>query len=129
MNVNHRIPPIAVPLVALAALVLAVLAPAASTESVKTFDITASRFEFQPDTIEVTEGDHVKVTLHSADTTHGFAIPELKVKAKIPKGGAPVTAEFVADKPGTFLIKCSEYCGPGHKQMTGTIVVSPKGGQ
>ncbi len=110
-------------------LAFAIAPHATPAESVKSFDITASRFEFQPATIEVNEGDHVKLTLHSADTTHGFAIAELKVKMKIPKGGAPVTAEFVADKAGTFQIKCSEYCGPGHKQMVATLVVAPKGGQ
>lgn len=100
---------------------------AAGDAPVKTFEITASRFEFQPDRIEVDEGDRVKLTLRSADTTHGIAIPELKVKVKIPKGGATVTAEFVARKPGTFVIKCSEYCGPGHKQMLGSLVVTAKG--
>ncbi len=103
--------------------------PALPADSVKEFQITASRFAFDPETIEVTEGDQVRLTLRSADTTHGIAIPELQVKAKIPKGGAPVTTEFVASKPGTFVIKCSEYCGPGHKKMLGSLVVAPKGGQ
>jgi len=125
--VNQRITP---PILALAvAFGLALALRATGAESVKTFDITASRFEFQPDTIEVTQGDHVKVTLRSADTKHGFAIAELKVKTTIPKGGASVVAEFVADKPGTFQIKCSEYCGPGHKTMTATLVVAPRSGQ
>jgi cytochrome c oxidase subunit 2 len=133
-TVNQRTtPPIAIALVAIVlTLAVALVFPVAlraTGASVQTFDITASRFEFQPDTIEVTQGDRVKVTLHSADTKHGFAIAELKVKTAIPKGGAPVVAEFVADKPGTFQIKCSEYCGPGHKTMMGTIVVAPKGGQ
>jgi cytochrome c oxidase subunit 2 len=110
-------------------LALALSAPlAAADAAVKTFEITASRFEFQPDRIEVAEGDQVRLTLRSADTTHGIAIPELKVKVKIPKGGATVTAEFVAAKAGTFVIKCSEYCGPGHKQMLGTLVVTARGG-
>jgi heme/copper-type cytochrome/quinol oxidase subunit 2 len=34
----------------------------------------------------------------------------------------------VAAKAGTFVIKCSEYCGPGHKQMLGTLVVTARGG-
>jgi cytochrome c oxidase subunit 2 len=90
---------------------------------VKTIEVTASRFEFQPDRIEVNEGDHVRLVLHSADTKHGFAIPELGVKTYIPKGGAPVAVEFVAGQAGTFGFKCSEYCGSGHKRMTGALVV------
>jgi heme/copper-type cytochrome/quinol oxidase subunit 2 len=122
---QRKTPPIAASALAFT-FTFAFLAFARPAEQVKEFEMTASRFEFQPATIEVTEGDHVKLTLRSSDTTHGFAIPELQVKAKIPKGGAPVTAEFVAEKPGTFVIKCSEYCGPGHKKMKGTLVVAPR---
>lgn len=94
--------------------------------SAKAFEVTASRFEFHPDRIEVVRGDRVQITLHSSDTTHGLALPEFKVKIAIPKGGASVTAEFVAAKAGTFRFKCSEYCGPGHKKMLGTLVVAEK---
>ena len=41
-------------------------------------EIAASRYKFEPAQIEVVEGDQVRLVLHSADTTHGFAIPALK---------------------------------------------------
>src|SRR6185295_9037757 len=47
--------------------------------SARTFEITASRFKFEPAVIEVREGDEVRLNLHSADTTHGLEIKELKV--------------------------------------------------
>lgn len=90
------------------------------------FEVTASRFKFEPEVLEVNEGDRVSVTLRSADTAHGFAIKKLKVKAPIPKGGEPVTVEFVASQPGTFEIACSEYCGSGHRKMKGKLVVAPQ---
>jgi len=90
------------------------------------FDVIASRFHFEPASLEVTEGDRVALTLRSADGTHGIAIPEFKVKATIPKGGAPVTVEFVAAKAGTFPFDCSEYCGSGHRQMKGRLVVAAR---
>ena len=93
----------------------------------KVFEVTASRYRFEPASLEVTEGDRVILTLRSADTTHGFAIPELKVKATVPKGGAPVTVEFMASKAGTFPFACSEYCGSGHRQMKGRLVVAERG--
>lgn len=93
---------------------------------VKSFEVTASRFQFEPDTLEVQEGDQVKIILRSADTSHGFAIKELKVKAKVPKGGQPVTVEFVAARAGTYDFTCSEYCGPGHRDMKGKLVVMPR---
>ena len=90
------------------------------------FDVTASRFHFAPESLEVSEGDHIALTLRSADGTHGFAIPEFKVKATIPKGGSPVTVEFVAAKAGTYKFECSEYCGTGHRQMKGRLVVGAR---
>lgn len=89
-------------------------------------EITASRFHFEPATLEVTEGDRVALTLRSSDGTHGILIPQFKVKATIPKGGAPVTVEFVAAKVGTFPFECSEYCGLGHRQMKGRLVVAAR---
>ena len=90
------------------------------------FEITASRFKFEPDIIEVAQGDHVVLTVRSGDVEHGFAIKKLKVKANVPKGGEPVRLEFVADKPGTYEITCSEYCGKGHSRMKAKLVVVPR---
>jgi cytochrome c oxidase subunit 2 len=98
----------------------------ASQGEVRQFEITAKRFEFSPATIEVTQGDTVRLTVKSADSVHGIEIEKFKVNEEIPKGGTPVVVEFVASEAGTFEIVCSEYCGSGHKQMKGTLVVAPK---
>jgi cytochrome c oxidase subunit 2 len=90
------------------------------------FEVTASRFKFEPDTLEVTEGDRVLVIIRSTDVEHGFAIKKLKVKAEIGKTGDPVRVEFVARKAGTYEISCTEYCGMGHSRMKGKLVVAPR---
>jgi cytochrome c oxidase subunit 2 len=95
--------------------------------AVRTFEVTASRFAFDPALLEAGEGDEVRVTLRSSDTTHGFEIKDLKVRAKIPKGGSPVSVVFKAGRPGTYAITCSEYCGSGHRRMKGSLVVSARG--
>jgi heme/copper-type cytochrome/quinol oxidase subunit 2 len=95
--------------------------------SVKTIDVTAFQFEFQPATISVAQGDTVRLRLHSADRSHAFAIKAFRVKALIPKGGETVTVEFVADQAGSFAFTCSEYCGIGHSGMKGRLVVVAKG--
>jgi len=92
---------------------------------VKTFDVTASRFKFEPAVLEVTEGDTVVLTLRSADTIHGLAIKALGVKLVIPKSKEPVSVRFAASRAGTFDISCSEYCGSGHRRMKGQLVVGP----
>lgn len=92
---------------------------------VKEFTVVAERFKFTPERIEVNEGDRVRLTVRSADGTHGFSIKRLKVDTRVPKGGEPVTIEFVADKAGEYTISCSEYCGRGHSHMKGVLEVLP----
>jgi cytochrome c oxidase subunit 2 len=93
---------------------------------VKTIDLTASRFKFDPATISVVEGDSVQLRLRSADRDHAFAIKAFRVKTVIPKGGDVVTVEFVADKTGTFDFTCAEYCGTGHSAMKGRLIVTAR---
>ena len=90
-------------------------------------EMIASRFKFEPETLQVTEGDRVRLTLRSTDTEHGFSIKKLNLKVAVPKTGEPVTLEFVAERPGTYEFKCSEYCGSGHGRMKGQLVVTPRG--
>ena len=100
----------------------------------KVFEVVARRFDFEPATIEVTEGDRVRLVVRSADGPHGVEIKAFKVKKAVPRAkpdDAPIIIEFVAASAGEFPILCSEYCGNGHKDMTGTLVVKAraKGGQ
>jgi len=100
----------------------------------KVIEVVARRFEFEPSTIEVTEGERVRLLVRSADGPHGVEIKQFKVKKGVPRakpGDEPVTIEFVAATAGSFPILCSEYCGKGHNDMKGTLVVQakPKGAQ
>jgi cytochrome c oxidase subunit 2 len=108
--------------------------PAPTDGETKVFEVIARRFDFEPATIEVTEGDRVRLVVRSADGPHGVEIKAFKVKKAVPRakpGDAPVTIEFVATSAGEFPILCSEYCGNGHEDMKGTLVVKAKakGGQ
>ena len=93
------------------------------TPSIKEFSIIAKDFEFTPNTITVNKGDTVKLNIKSEDTVHGISIPEFNVNKDIPAMGE-VSVEFVADKSGTFPFKCSVYCGDGHREMKGILIVS-----
>jgi cytochrome c oxidase subunit 2 len=95
--------------------------------NVKTFDVVASRFRFEPATISVVQGDSVRLRLRSADRAHAFAIKAFRVKALIPKMGEEVTVDFVAQRAGTFDFTCAEYCGTGHSGMKGKLVVLARG--
>ena len=103
-------------------------------EGLEVFEVVARRFAFEPATIEVVEGDRVRLLVRSADGPHGVEIKAFKVKKAVPRakpGDAPITIEFVATAAGEYPILCSEYCGSGHKEMTGALVVraKPKGDQ
>lgn len=100
-------------------------APSPAPQAVE-FNIEASRFKYEPSRIEVTQGDRVRIVVHSDDGTHGFSIKKLKINKLIPQGGAPVTIEFVAGEPGSYEIVCSEECGTGHMEMKGLLVVVPR---
>ena len=105
-----------------------------SASEPKTFEVVAKRFAFEPATIEVTEGDRVRLMVRSADGPHGVEIKRFRVKKAVPRAkpdDSPVVIEFVASAPGKFPILCSEYCGDGHEEMTGTLVVlaKPKGAE
>lgn len=99
-------------------------APAPSQPPVKIFAVVAKRFSFEPPTIEVTQGDQVRLVVTSADGIHGVGIRKFKVNTLVPRGGKAVTIEFTAAEAGTFPIVCSEACGDGHADMRGSLVVT-----
>ena len=87
-----------------------------------TFDITAGSFYFVPNQMKVKKGDTVKIVFTNAGGMHNFVLDEFNVKINPTQGGEMATAEFVADKAGTF----EYYCGIGqHRKLgqKGTLVV------
>lgn len=101
-------------------------APAAA-QQLRTIEVSAERFFFVPNHIEVTQGERVRLVLRSRDVTHGFAIKELGIDVEVPHGGDAVTVDFVASTPGRYQFACTVYCGLGHSGMTGTLAVLPAG--
>ncbi len=89
---------------------------------VREIDITAKQWEFIPNTITVSQGTRVKLNITSIDVAHGIALPEFGVSAYLAPG-KKTTVEFVADKKGTFSFFCNVFCGEGHRNMKGVLVV------
>ena len=84
------------------------------------------RFSFEPARVEVAEGERVRLVVKSGDGVHGIEIKKFKINKKVPRGGEAVTIEFVAAAAGEYPILCSEYCGDGHEDMKGMLVVAAK---
>lgn len=99
-------------------------APARSKQpEPRVIEVVARKFAFEPSRIEVTEGEMVRLTVRSADSVHGFGIKKFKIAEEVPRGGLPITIEFTATVVGEFEILCSEYCGKGHDEMAGKLIV------
>ncbi|MEM0481496.1 MAG: cupredoxin domain-containing protein [Nitrososphaerota archaeon] len=100
----------------------------AVTGSTKEFIITARQWAYDPPAIEVEQGDEVIIRLKSIDISHGIYIEGYDIRADLILGeGKPneVVLKFVADKPGSFIFRCSVNCGPFHPFMTGVLKVNP----
>lgn len=88
-------------------------------------EITAKKYAFVPDRIEVDQDDLVKVTLHSGDIAHSFAIDKYRIAKRVGPGQT-VTFEFRADQAGTFPIYCSLRQDDGCRRMHGELIVRPR---
>ena len=105
------------------ALLLAAANPAAQAPE-RVIHVTAERFKFTPAVIQLKVGEPVVLELTSLDRKHGFAVPDLKIDETI-EAGKTLRVRVMPDKPATYDFHCSIFCGSGHEEMTGQIVVSP----
>lgn len=94
-----------------------------------TVKLVAVRSSFEPNKIEVNQGD--KVVIHitnieqTTDELHGFGLGEYNINVVIDPGETK-TIEFVADKPGVFPYYCTNFCSALHQEMQGYLLVKPK---
>ena len=97
---------------------------AIADEAGQVIQITAKRYEYNPGTITVKKkGVPVVLEFTSLDRLHGFNCPGLGIRTDIAPGKA-ATLPLVPQKAGTFPFHCDNFCGSGHEDMTGTIVVT-----
>ncbi len=91
-------------------------------QAVKEFNLAAKNWDWNPNKISVKKGDKVILHVTGADADHGFAIREYNINERFGPGETK-TITFVADQAGSFSFYCSVPCGPGHRDMKGTLVV------
>jgi len=85
--------------------------------------VTAKRFEYSPNVITIKAGVPVILEFTSLDRVHGFTVPDLGgVRATI-EPGKVTQVRIVAPKAGTYEFHCDLFCGEGHEDMTGKIIV------
>jgi len=86
-------------------------------QSVKTFDIATSNYQFSVTNITVKKGDLVKINLKGSDALHDLVIDELGVHTDRIQSGQLSSVVFTANKVGTF----EYYCSVGSHRAMGMV--------
>lgn len=84
--------------------------------------IVAQRFHYTPAQFRVQAGRPVVLEFTSIDFVHGFNLPAMKVRADLPPGMV-TRVRFTPTEPGTYDFVCDNFCGDGHEEMHGSMVV------
>jgi cytochrome c oxidase subunit II len=88
----------------------------------KVIHISAKKFEFTPNVLELKKGEPVVLELTTEDRKHGFKIKELGIDVQI-KPGETTRVALTPDKVGEYNFHCSVFCGSHHEDMIGKIIV------
>lgn len=73
----------------------------------------------------VPAGRPVQVNLESRDVLHGFYMPAFRIKRDVVPG-MKNHVWFVANRPGSYDVFCSQYCGTSHAAMITTVEAVPQ---
>ena len=84
--------------------------------------ITAKKFEYSPSSIKIKKGIPVILEFTSLDKLHGFNCPKLGVRTDIEPGKVS-RVRILAQKAGVYEFHCDIFCGDGHEDMYGKIIV------
>jgi len=84
--------------------------------------IVARRFQYTPGEFRVKAGTDVVLEFTSVDFVHGFNMPEMHLRADLPPG-VTTRVRFTAGQPGTYDFLCDNFCGDGHEEMHGRMIV------
>ena len=86
--------------------------------------LMAMRFSYEPRVLRLERGVRYRFRMMSMDVNHGASI-HTGFAGHIMRRPAMVLTEMVMtfSEPGEFMIYCTVYCGAGHDQMKGKIIV------
>ncbi len=109
-------------LLALATLGVYVSAQSAEPKE-KVIRITAKRFNYTPGEVTLKKGVPVILEFRSEDILMGFTLPDFNVREDIVPGKV-TRLRLTPDKTGSFVFLCDVFCGSGHEEMNGRLVVT-----
>ena len=74
--------------------------------------------------LHIVAGRTVELVMSSEDVLHSLYLPAFRVKQDLVPGRY-TRMYLTATEPGTYPIKCAEFCGTNHSQMASNVVVHP----
>ena len=87
--------------------------------------VSAYKYGFTPNRIEVGQDDLVRITFSTKDIPHSFTIDRYRIAKRV-EPGKSIVFEFRADQPGRFPIYCSLATDERCKEMTGELIVEAR---
>ena len=75
-----------------------------------------------PNKVTAKRGQPVTFVLTSEDRIHGFKMPDFGLRTDITPG-QDTRVTITPDKTGSFTFFCDVFCGDGHEDLNGTLVV------
>jgi cytochrome c oxidase subunit 2 len=85
--------------------------------------IQAKKFSYTPNEITLRKGQPAVLEFTSVDFVHGFNIPDFHIRADLLPGQI-TRVRLTPDRTGTFDFLCDNFCGSGHEEMGGKIIVN-----
>jgi cytochrome c oxidase subunit 2 len=86
-------------------------------------EVTARRFSFAPNEITAKAGERVVLEVKSVDFPHGMNFPDFKIRADLVPGRI-TRIELPVQRAGIYEFVCDNFCGDGHEEMHGKLVVT-----
>ena len=84
--------------------------------------IMAKKFVFVPTEIRVKRGETVVLQWTAPEVPMGFNLADFNLRTDI-MPGKTATLRLTPDKAGEFIFLCDVFCGSGHEEMSGTLIV------
>ncbi len=97
-------------------------APTAMEDDTRVIDVTITDWTFTPSTITAQKGEKVSLRLKGDKGIHSLLVADLGLNIRVEPGSETVV-DLPTDVTGTFAGRCGVPCGPGHRDMTFSIVV------
>ena len=85
--------------------------------------VVAKKFEFVPGEIRVKQGETVVLQFTAPEVPMGFNLADFRLRTDIVPGKV-ASLEFTPDRRGSFTFLCDVFCGSGHEDMSGTLIVT-----